>query len=188
VERTNANRGKRIDAFHAPYKKANPMSENRSELAEVRARLERMERALQRWKQGTALLVLGLAACAVLGGAATEGPPKEFQVQTLRIVDRGGKDRIVLTADPSSPDLTFLDPSGKSRLTLDLAADQRPVVQFSDTGEEKGRLTLGMEDGAPLLQLYDHAGRKRVVFGVPKEHGPVLRILDDNERTQMRFP
>jgi hypothetical protein len=164
------------------------MSENRSELAEVRARLERMERAFLRWKQGTALLVLGLAACAVLGGAAAERPPKEFQVQTLRIVDRDGKDRIVLTADPSSPDLTFLDPAGKSRLTLDLAGDQRPVVQFSDTGGEKGRLTLGMEDGTPLLQLYDHAGRKRVVFGVPKEHGPVLRILDDNERTQMRFP
>jgi hypothetical protein len=163
------------------------MSENRSELAELRARLERMECTLLRWKQGTAL-VLGLGVCAVLTGAAGNPAEKEIQAQTLRIVDQDGKDRIILTADRNSPDLTFLDSGGQSRLSLDLAGDKTPLLQFSETGEEKGRLTIGMEGGTPLLQIYDHVGRKRLVFGVPKEHGPVLRILDENERTLMRFP
>jgi hypothetical protein len=163
------------------------MSENLSELAELRVRLERMECALLRWKHATAL-VLGVAICAVLAGAAAEGPAKELQVQTLRVVDRDGKDRIILTAEPDKPNLMFVDRAGESRLTLDLAGSRQPVLQFSEGGEEKGRLTLGMEEGVPLLQIFDHQGKKRLVFGIPKEHGPVLRILDENERIQMRFP
>jgi hypothetical protein len=165
------------------------MSENSSELAQLRERLERMERALARWKRGGAVALALVVAAALAGaGAADDRPEKEFLVQTLRIVDSHGKDRIVLTADPKSPDLTFLDPAGKGRLTLDIAGDHKPVLQFSETGAEKGRLTIGMEDGSPMLQLFDQEGRKRVVFAVPKGPGPVLRILDENEKTRTRFP
>jgi hypothetical protein len=124
----------------------------------------------------------------MVAGAQADPTTKELCVQTLRIVDREGKERIVLTAEPKDPDLSFLDPAGKSRLTLDIADDHKPVLQFSEAGEEKGRLTMGIEDGAPMLQIYDRTGTKRLMFGVPKAGGPALRILDENGRMQMRFP
>jgi hypothetical protein len=157
---------------------------------ETRARLDRMERQLRLWRRG-ATAAIGLAVVAVAGAMAqAPAPVKELSVRTLRIVDDAGKDRIVLTAEPSVPDMTFFDPSGKSRLTLDVAKDRRPVLLFADeTGKESNRLTLGLEDeGHPTLLLYDGAGRKRVVIGVPREGGPVLRVLDESGKLRMRFP
>ena len=162
------------------------MVENPIREDEIRDRLERMERELRRWRWGAGIvLMLGVVATAA---AMADPATKELRVQTLRIVDREGKDRIVLTAEQNIPDMTFLDPKGKSRLTLDIAADHKPVLQFAEAGEEKGRLTMGMEEAGPMLQFYDREGKRRVAFGVPKTGGPVLRILDENERTQTRFP
>lgn len=62
------------------------------------------------------------------------------------------------------------------------------MLQFSEAGEEKGRLTVGIEDGAPMLQIYDHAGKKRLMFGLPRAGGPMLRILDEDGKMQTRFP
>jgi hypothetical protein len=152
---------------------------------EVRGRLSRMERELRHWRLG-GVLTLSLAA-VVLAGATADPPAKELRVTTLRVVDREGKDRLVLTAEPKVPDMTFLDPSGKSRLTLDIADDHKPVLTFSESGEES-RLTLGLEEGRPMLTLYDQAGKKRVTFGLPKAGGPIIRILDENEKLRTRLP
>jgi hypothetical protein len=154
---------------------------------EARDRLARLESELGRWRVGAAVAV-SLAAVLVLAGMA-DPSAKELSVRTLRIVDNEGKDRIVLTAEQGVPDMTFLDPSGKSRLTLDIANDRRPVLHFAESGKESGRLSMGLEeDGVPMLQLYDGSGKKRITFGVPKNGGPVLRILDKDERLQIRFP
>jgi hypothetical protein len=154
---------------------------------ETRERLRRMERELRCWRFG---VLFGLSAVAVLvAGGMADPPAKELSVRTLRLVDQEGKDRIVLTAERGIPDMTFLDPSGKSRLTLDIADDQRPVLLISESGRESGRLTLGLEEeGVPMLQLYDGTGKKRITFGVPKNGGPVLRVLDKDEKLQIRFP
>jgi hypothetical protein len=162
------------------------MSGNPTFEHETRVRLNRMERELRRWRRGAGI-VLSMVAVAV-AAAMADPPAEELRVQTLRIVDREGKDRIVLTAVPKIPDMTFLDPAGASRLTLDIADDHKPVLQFSEGGKEKGRLTLGIEEGAPMLQIYDRAGKKRVAFGVPKGGGPALRLLDENEQLLKRFP
>jgi hypothetical protein len=153
---------------------------------ETRDRLYRMERELRRWRLAGGLTV----ALAVVTAACAMAPPpaKELSVRTLRVVDPGGKDRIVLTAEPGVPDMIFFDPAGKSRLTLDIADDEKPVLVLSESSKAKSRMTLGLEGGAPMLQFYDGAGKKRVSFGVPKEGGPVIRILDANERLQTRLP
>jgi hypothetical protein len=154
---------------------------------ETRERLERLERQLRLWRRG-ALAAAGVAALTV-AGAMAEPPARELAVHTLRVVDNEGRNRLVLTADPAQPDMTFFDPSGKSRLTLDIAKDRKPVLMFADeAGDATGRLVLGLEDGLPGLSLYDTAGRKRVAFGIPREGGPVLRVLDENEKLRMRFP
>jgi hypothetical protein len=153
---------------------------------EIRARLGRLERQLRFWRIA-AMLAVALSAVAV-AGAVADPPAKELSVETLRIVQRDGKERIVLTAVPGIPDMTFLDPAGHSRLTLDIADDNKPVVTIAESGAAKGRLTLGIENGSPMLQLYDRGGHKRVTIGVPKDVGALIRILDEDGRVQARLP
>jgi hypothetical protein len=134
---------------------------------------------------GVALLVFTTLAVA----AAMDDPPaKELRVETLKIVERGGKERIVLTAVPGVPDMTFLDPAGQGRLTLDIADDHKPVLRVAETAKGKGHLILGIEDGSPMLQLYDRDGRRRVTLGVPKDTGALIRIFDADGKVQGRFP
>jgi hypothetical protein len=154
---------------------------------EILRRLDRMERALRRWRLG-ALAALSLAVVGVAAGALAE-PAKELDVRTLRLVDRRGKERIVLTAEDGIPDMTFLDPAGKGRLTLDITEDRVPVLLFSESGEEKNGLTLGFgEEDGPMLQFLDRKGKKRIMIGAPPQGKPFLRFLDEEGRLLARFP
>jgi hypothetical protein len=162
------------------------MSEHTMLDEETRQRLNRMERELRHWRLGT-FMTLSLAA-VVVAGAMADPPTPELRVRTLRVVDKDGRDRIILTAEPGVPDMTFLDRSGKSRLTLDIADDHKPVLLFSEAGQTQGRITLGIEEGAPMLRLFDSMGKKRAEFGILKEGIPALRIFDSNEKYRTRFP
>jgi hypothetical protein len=153
---------------------------------EVRERLSRMERELRYWRLG-GVLALSLIT-VVVAAAMDDPPPKELRAETLKIVERNGKERIVLTAVPGIPDMTFLDPSGESRLTLDIADDHKPVLSVSDLAKGKGRLVLGIEDGSPTLQLFDRDGKRRVTLGVPKDTGALIRTFDADGKVQGRFP
>jgi hypothetical protein len=153
---------------------------------ETRDRLNRLERELRCWRFGS---VVALASATVLIAAAMAQPPaKELRVETLKIVQNDGKERIILTALPGVPDMTFLDPAGDSRLTLDIANDHKPVLKVADTAKGKGNLVLGIEDGSPSLQLYDRDGKRRVAMGVPKDTGALIRIFDADGKVQGRFP
>ena len=149
-------------------------------------RLSRLERELRCWRAG-GIIILSVAA-VVITGAMAQPAAKELRVETLRIVERDGKDRLVLTAVPGVPDMTFLDPGGHTRLTLDIADDNRPVLAVAESGKAKGRLTLGIENGSPMLQLYDRDGTKRVTIGVPKDVGSLIRIFDADGRVIARIP
>jgi hypothetical protein len=154
--------------------------------SETRARLNRMERELRYWRSG-GVLTLSLAT-VVVAAAMAQPPAKELRVETLKIVQSDGKERIILTAVPGVPDMTFLDPAGESSLTLDIANDHKPVLRVADTAKGKGNLILGIEDGSPSLQLYDRDGKRRVVLGVPKDTGALIRIYDADGKVQGRFP
>jgi hypothetical protein len=153
---------------------------------EMRDRLNRLERELRSWRLG-GMLALSLAI-VIVAAAMAQPPAKELRVETLKIVQNDGKERIVLTAVPGVPDMTFLDPAGESRLTLDIANDHKPVLMVADTAKGKGNLVLGIEDGSPSLQLYDRDGKKRVTLGVPKDTGALIRIYDAQGKVQGRFP
>jgi hypothetical protein len=153
---------------------------------ETKDRLDRMDRELRRWRvAGIATLALGTIVAAV---AMAEPPARELRVETLRIVDQSGRERIVLTAVPGVPDMTFLDANGQTRLTLDIADDSKPVLVISESGQAKGRLTLGIENGSPTLQLYDREGVKRVTIGIPRDIGALIRTYDAHGKVQGRFP
>jgi hypothetical protein len=153
---------------------------------DTRDRLNRLECELRHWRLG-GILTLSLAT-VVVAAAMADPLAKELQVETLKIVQKDGKERIVLTAVPGVPDMTFLDPAGESRLTLDIAADHKPVLSVSDTAKGKGRLVLGIEDGSANLQLYDRDGKRRVTLGVPKDTGALIRMYDADGKVVGRFP
>jgi hypothetical protein len=152
---------------------------------EIRRRLDRMERQLRRWRVG-GVLAFGVAVVAV-AGAMAQAPAKELSVETLRIM-HDGKERLVLTAVPGVPDMSFLDPNGRSRLTLDIEGDENPVLAISESGHERGRLTIGIENGSPMLRLYDKAGKLRVTMGIPHEVGSLIRMLDEDGHIVRRLP
>jgi hypothetical protein len=84
--------------------------------------------------------------------------------------------------------MTFLDPQGKSRLTLDIAEDHKPIVLFSEDGKEYP-LTIELEQGLPLLQLRDEAGIKRLTIAIPKGGGgPIMRFLSATGSFLRSFP
>lgn len=149
-------------------------------------RLSRLERELRYWRLGG--IVVSSLMVVVVAGAMAQPPAKELRIETLRIVERNGKDRIVLTAVPGIPDMTFLDAGGDTRLTLDIADDNKPELVVAESGRAKGRLTLGIENGSPMLQLYDRDGTKRVTIGVPKDVGSLIRIFDADGRVVGRIP
>src|SRR5262245_36580745 len=153
---------------------------------EIRRRLDRMERELVRWRRG-ATAALALAAVAIVGAMA-EPPAKELLVRTLRVVDEGGKDRIILTAERGIPDMTFLDPAGHARLTLDIAEDQKPVLMVSDKGLKSNRVTLGMEGKSPVVQIYDAEAKKGISLSVPTVGSPLIRVFDEDGKMRSRFP
>jgi len=149
-------------------------------------RLNRIERELRYWPIGG---FFTLAAAAVVGLAAMADPPaKELRAETLRIAQRDGRDRIVLTAVPEVPDKTFLDPSGHARLTLDIANDKAPELAIAEAGKEKGRLAIGIDNGTPVLRLSDRAGKLRVSTGVPHDVGALIRTFDEEGRVLGRLP
>jgi hypothetical protein len=163
------------------------MAESQACDREILQRLDRMERELRRWRLG-ALAALALAVVGVAAGALAE-PAKELSVRTLKLVDRGGKERIILSAQEGIPDMTFLDPDGKGRLTLDITEDRIPVLLFSESGEAKNGLSLGFgEDEGPMLKLYDHNGKTRVIIAAPPKGKPYLRFLDEQGKLLARFP
>ncbi len=163
------------------------MSENQARDQEIRERLDRIERELRRWRLG-ALAALSLAVIVGTAGALAEHA-KDLRVQTLRLVDQQGKERIILTAEEGIPDMTFLDPAGKGRLTLDITEDRTPVLLFSESGEEKNGLTLGFgEEEGPMLQFFDNKGKKRITIAAPPKGKPYLRFMDDQGKLIFRFP
>jgi hypothetical protein len=163
------------------------VAENQGCEPEILRRLDRMERAIRRWKLG-ALASLSLAVVGVAAGALAE-PARELNVRTLRLVDLRGKERIILTAEDGVPDMTFLDPAGKCRLTLDITEDRVPRLLFSESGEEKNGLTLGFgEEDGPMLEFFDNKGKKRILIAAPPKGKPYLRFLDAEGKLLARFP
>jgi hypothetical protein len=85
-----------------------------------------MERELRRWRLGG---IVTLSLVTIVAAVAMADPPaKELRVETLKIVEPSGRERIVLTDVPGVPDMTFHDPSRHTRLTLDIVDDNKPEL------------------------------------------------------------
>ncbi len=145
-----------------------------TDVQDILARLEGVERA-NRWMKrlgGFALLVL--LSVPLLGQAASENIVK---AEKFVLVDKDGKERAVLGMgenDPYAmlsgrevgPHLALMDRDGKRRIELALWPEGSPSLFLMDrNGEPRASLAVG-PDGLSKLILFDEDGDK--LFEMPR--------------------
>src|SRR3954469_1842395 len=117
-------------------------------------------------------LLGGVVSSWVLVGApafAQKAPPQEKVLQAERfvVVDPAGKLRAVLgLAADDSLSLRLYDQAGKQRLALGVLADGSPSLLLKDPAGKPRAGLLVKADGSPSLGLYDQAGKQRLTLGI----------------------
>lgn len=108
---------------------------------------------------------------------------KLIEAQELRITDKDGKVRIMLSTKPNgSAALMVVGKSSKSWVGIGLEDDDRPYVGFGDINAQT-TASLGIEkDGSPLLEMKDRARKGHVVLGLGNNGYPSLYLSGGDER------
>lgn len=136
-------------------------------LAEITARLERLERAnrrlealARRWRWAGLAAIVG-AVVLVASGADVVGVSKEVQAHKFTLLDQDKKRRAVLEVWPNGT--TFLGLFDKENLCVafEVPPDGDPGVHLYDR-DGKHRLGFGIDQGAPGLGLFDPDGKHRI--------------------------
>jgi hypothetical protein len=150
-------------------------------------RLASLERSCTRWRAFGACLAVVLV---LLGTAGAMAPAeKVLTVQTLRVVDEKGKERVVLEGTGGAPGLAVYDAEETSRVILGVARDGAAFLMFAEGETETNRIMLGLNaDGVPLLLMKDEKGVARLGAGVYAKVGPGLRMLDASKKVIARMP
>jgi hypothetical protein len=150
-------------------------------------RLGSLERSCLRWRAFGACLAVVLAILGIAGAVAP--PPKLLTLQTLRIVDEKGKERIVLDATGGDATLSVCDAGQAPRILLGVAPDKASFLMFGEGASETNRIMFGMGNtGAPLLLMKDTEGKIRLDAGVYPKAGAMLRIRDASKKMLVKLP
>jgi hypothetical protein len=156
-------------------------------LAELEARLAKLERQNRRWKH-LGLLLLLIAGSGFLlaqaprkparAGPAPATPAASYDtlvVHRVELRDKAGKLRGVWTVDDSGSGLALYDTAGKSRVFLGVDAEG-PALAFYDTAG-KGRALLSATAEGSILNLSDATGKPRAALAVFAD-APGLLLYD----------
>jgi len=133
-------------------------------LAELEARLAKLERQNRRWKH-LGLLFLLIAGSGFLLAQAPRKPPSAapgpatsaatydtLVVHRLELRDKAGKLRGAWSVEDGSPFLALYDTAGEPRVVLSVAADG-PALGFYDAAAQFGRLLMFSGQTGVLDQL-----------------------------------
>jgi hypothetical protein len=124
----------------------------------VLQRLDRLERAVSRWR------IMGWAAMVLLG-----------LVVLLGAVTRGGRTAV---GDVLAREVILVDRAQAPRASLAIGNDDGPSLLLMDP-QKKVRVGLTiLGDGRPTLGLMDAQGQSRVVLALDVEGTPTLRFLN----------
>lgn len=98
----------------------------------------------------------------------------------LRLVDRSGRVRAVLSASQSGPSLAMMHEDGTVALELVLGGDG-PAVRLSDDKGET-RVFIGAVRGAARIGMADGNGFQRLFLGVSNGGTPAATLYDSQQR------
>jgi hypothetical protein len=150
-------------------------------------RLGSLERSCLRWRAFGACLAVVLAILGIAGAVAP--PAKLLTLQTLRIVDERGKERIVLDGTGGQADLSLYGDDEADRIGLAVGIGGAAMFTFNDPVTKEDRLLMGLtKSGDPLLIMKDSEGVTRLGAGVYPKGGPGIRLLDASKKVIARMP
>ncbi len=151
-------------------------------------RLDRLERAVRRWKRGStvaAALAGALLLVMLLVGWVLLGRNAEKYV----VVDRQGNVRTILGTQPDlSVGLSLFDKDGKTRALFGVMPDGQPLLALANE-EGKLRAVLGTgREGALTLSLGDTSGKVRAEMAVLSDGSPHLFFADQAGKIIWKAP
>jgi len=145
------------------------------------------------FRNNACLAVLALAA-GFLGGLAgshlTAAPARAdnqavLSAGELRLVDDGGRTRLLLTLVRDKPRLFMLDEAGEYRLEIGLGEAGEPHIWLRDKeGAAKIQAALNAQ-GRPAFRLVDQRGRERAALGLSAAGHPTMIFRDDQGRDRL---
>lgn len=163
------------------------MDSYRPSLADLEARLAKLERQNRRWKRLGLLFLLiagsGLLLAQAPRKAPSAAPTQAVQAATydtlvvhrLELRDQVGKLRGLWTGEGETPGLKLLDTAGEIRAFLNVGA-KGPVLALLDAaGKPRAGLAVMTENSG--LTLLDTAGKPRAGLSLSTE-GPGLSLYD----------
>ena len=128
------------------------------------------------------MLIGGLAGGALAdllfwGEVRAEGPALVTATE-IRLVDEGGRTRLLMSVLRGRPRLILTDESGEFRAELGLAPEGGPALWLRDR-DGRARLALSLSgSGLPLVTLTDDQGRARAGLGLGGGGAPSLILRD----------
>jgi hypothetical protein len=164
------------------------MPEEKPELREILARLERLEKENRilrglKWLTAASCSLLCLFLVERFGqrvGAAAEGSGQVLEAQELRIKDSSGR----LRADVRSTDdaVAFVLYSADGQRRVAISANSAAGLTLSDTSG-KARVGIALTKDGPSLGLHDASGNPRAFLALTRD-GPSLTLYDGNGSTR----
>ena len=159
-------------------------------MMEMTERLERLERQVR--QQRMMLIAAGIAGAAVLLTGFAAGPPDTIEAKAIRIVDAGGKPRILIGAPPPSDgrvrkdgqtaSIVVLGPDGQDRVVMGEAPNPRldgksyprvaaayGLIISDNNGSERGAVNY-LDNGRGVIAL-DRPGGDAVSMIVNEQSG-----------------
>jgi hypothetical protein len=143
------------------------------------ARLEKLERQNQRWRRGTAAILLAAGSLFLMAQAKAGSSPKVVQAVASELVDKTGK--VIATLDgrdaPSRVKLNVSDGAGNDRFHLIVSGDGG-LMRLAGPTDRTASLVVGSNGPALLLE---EPGRKAQVTLAIGQKGAVLSLTDQDQ-------
>jgi hypothetical protein len=168
-------------------------------LADLEARLAKLERQNRRWKYlgfpfrllGRSMFLLAKVLRKRVSPASTAAKPTAaydtLVVRRLELRDKAGKLRGFWAEDADGSGLVSADAGGKNRAALAVTLDS-PGLALLDTAG-KPRIALALDASDAGLSLPDAAGNLRAVLAVAADiPGLTLRDSAGQQRAQLAVP
>jgi len=168
------------------------MDQSTGELIKRLSRLESQQAKLQRSNRHLRMMtcaVLLLCGALITMAQTSSAVPETLEAQQFLLRDSSGKLRGAMgVLSDGAVGLNFSDPSGRTRLTLDLAANGTPGVDLYDQdGKVRATMALG-DDGQPGLGLFGPNGNLRTSLDVPAGKTPGLAFYKDDGKPAWGVP
>jgi hypothetical protein len=168
------------------------MEQATSELSERLSRLEHQQAQLlrtnQRWRMISGALLL-LCGAIVTMAQSTSGVADSLDARQFVLHDSTGKVRGALgITDDGSVGLNLVDSKDRTRISLDVASNGTPGLDFYDQdGKLRGLFAVG-PDGTPGVGLYGSDGHLRTSLDVPAGKSPGLAFYHDDGKPAWGAP